>query len=447
MPVQTVIKKRRDTAANWTSTNPTLAAGEEGYESDTGLSKTGNGTSAWTVLSYDATAHSKQMVKASEAVSKGQAVYVNGSDGTNMTVAKASNATEATSSKTFGLMNGTTASGALNTVVTEGLLGGLDTSAAAAGDPVWLGTSGNLIFGLANKPTAPAHLVFIGIVEQAHATTGKIFVKVQNGFELQELHNVSLSSLANKQVLQYDSATSLWKNATISAGVAVSETAPASPTAGDLWFNSADAKTYIYYDSTWVEMAPAGPAGPTGPTGVTGATGSTGATGPAGPPAMTLISSTTLGAGVSSATISSIPQTYKELRIQLSFTGSVGGPSAATVTFSGSTSGYGWGYVNSFASTGTGNVTPNYNYGINQAAIVLPGMTGGSTWVTIPDYSNATVAKNLQFFNYTGYMSSTVNDGAGVWNNNTTAITSMGFNFSSVSGYSAAYTINIWGVN
>jgi len=221
MPVQTVIKKRRDTAANWVSTNPTLAAGEEGYESDTGLSKTGNGTTAWTTLSYDATAHSKQMVKASQAISKGQAVYVNGSDGTNMTVAKASNASEATSSKTFGLMNGTTTSGALNTVVTEGLLGGLDTSDAIAGDPVWLGEDGDLIFGLANKPTAPAHLVFIGIVEQAHATTGKIFVKVQNGFELQELHNVLIDTPVDNEVLAWDNATSLWKNQTAAeAGLA-----------------------------------------------------------------------------------------------------------------------------------------------------------------------------------------------------------------------------------
>jgi len=275
MAVQTVIKKRRDTAANWTSVNPVLAAGEEGYESDTGLSKTGNGSSAWTVLSYDATAHSKQMVKASVAISKGQAVYVNGSDGTNMTVAKASNASEATSSKTFGLMNGNTSSGALNTVVTEGLLGGLDTSSATAGDPVWLGTSGNLIFGLANKPVAPAHLVFIGIVEQAHATTGKIFVKVQNGFELEELHNVSISSAANKQVLQYDSATSLWKNATISAGVTVSDTPPSSPSVGDQWYNSVEGRTYVYYDSFWVDSNPAitGPAGADGADGANGVDG------------------------------------------------------------------------------------------------------------------------------------------------------------------------------
>ena len=52
MPVQTKIQTRRDTAANWTSTNPTLAAGEMGFETDTLKFKMGNGSTAWTSLSY-----------------------------------------------------------------------------------------------------------------------------------------------------------------------------------------------------------------------------------------------------------------------------------------------------------------------------------------------------------------------------------------------------------
>jgi hypothetical protein len=43
---------RRDTASNWTSNNPTLAAGEFGYESNTGKYKIGNGSTAWTSLAY-----------------------------------------------------------------------------------------------------------------------------------------------------------------------------------------------------------------------------------------------------------------------------------------------------------------------------------------------------------------------------------------------------------
>jgi hypothetical protein len=52
MAVVTQIQIRRGTAAQWTSTNPTLAAGEFGYETDTGKAKIGNGSSAWIILSY-----------------------------------------------------------------------------------------------------------------------------------------------------------------------------------------------------------------------------------------------------------------------------------------------------------------------------------------------------------------------------------------------------------
>jgi hypothetical protein len=52
MPVQTQIQQRRGTAASWTSTNPTLAAGETGYETDTGKFKIGNGSTAWASLAY-----------------------------------------------------------------------------------------------------------------------------------------------------------------------------------------------------------------------------------------------------------------------------------------------------------------------------------------------------------------------------------------------------------
>jgi hypothetical protein len=45
-------KQRRDTAANWTTQNPTLLAGEIGLESDTGYWKVGDGTTAWASLAY-----------------------------------------------------------------------------------------------------------------------------------------------------------------------------------------------------------------------------------------------------------------------------------------------------------------------------------------------------------------------------------------------------------
>jgi hypothetical protein len=88
---------------------------------------------------------------------------------------------------------------------------------------VYLGTSGNLIYGIANEPVAPAHLVSIGIVTRVSATVGEIFVNVINGFKLSEIHDVLITSVADKDVLQYESATSLWKNkALTTASVAAS---------------------------------------------------------------------------------------------------------------------------------------------------------------------------------------------------------------------------------
>jgi hypothetical protein len=52
MAVVTQIQIRRGTASQWTSTNPTLAAGELGLETDTLLMKAGNGSTAWNSLAY-----------------------------------------------------------------------------------------------------------------------------------------------------------------------------------------------------------------------------------------------------------------------------------------------------------------------------------------------------------------------------------------------------------
>lgn len=161
----------------------------------------------------------KHDVRLNGSISKGQAVYVSSANGTNMVVSKASNASEATSSKTLGLLETGGSDNALVSVVTEGLLAGLDTSSAnSEGDPVWLGTDGNLIYGLVNKPYAPAHLVFIGVVTRKNNSNGEIFVKVQNGFELQEIHNVAIgysNSTQDNQALVYNSSASLWYNESI----------------------------------------------------------------------------------------------------------------------------------------------------------------------------------------------------------------------------------------
>ena len=155
----------------------------------------------------------KHLVKSGVALTKGQAVYVTGStgnDGTNMIVGKASNAQESTSSKTLGLIETSLAVNGQGYVITEGLLAGLNTNSANPGDPVWLGVDGNLIYGLSNKPVAPDHLVFIGIVTRKQQNNGEIFVKVQNGFELEEIHNLVLTNKTNGDMIKWNG--SYWVN-------------------------------------------------------------------------------------------------------------------------------------------------------------------------------------------------------------------------------------------
>jgi len=167
----------------------------------------------------------KHTVKAAENLTIGQPVYVTSAQEQTMLVSRASNAAESTSSKTLGLIAQNLSSNNSGFVITEGLLSGLNTSSATVGDPVWLGSTGTLIYGLTNKPKAPQHLVFIGIVTRAHASQGTIFVKVQNGFELEELHNVSITAPATGEVLIYNATTGLWTNTNTMASKSYVDTA------------------------------------------------------------------------------------------------------------------------------------------------------------------------------------------------------------------------------
>jgi hypothetical protein len=147
-------------------------------------------------------------------IAKGKAVYISGASGASghLEISLASNDSEPTSSKTFAIARQNILDGEVGEAISEGILQGINTNGSSSGDPVWLGQNGNLIFGLANKPSAPNHLVFLGIVIRAHASTGSMFVKIQNGFELEELHNVSIANPQDGQILQYNSSTSLWEN-------------------------------------------------------------------------------------------------------------------------------------------------------------------------------------------------------------------------------------------
>jgi hypothetical protein len=147
-------------------------------------------------------------------LTKGTVVYISGATGNKPTVSKALATGDSTSAQTFGLVQANISNNSNGYVVCTGDIVGLDTSSFAEGEQLYLSstTAGTYT---ATKQLAPAHLVYIGVVTRSHPTQGQIEVKVQNGYELYELHDVSIVSKANNEGLFYESSTNLWKNKTI----------------------------------------------------------------------------------------------------------------------------------------------------------------------------------------------------------------------------------------
>jgi hypothetical protein len=151
-------------------------------------------------------------------LTKGTVVYINGASGNKATVTKASASSEASSSKTFGILSADIANNQNGTAVTVGLLKKVNTSAFTAGANLWLSTTAGEI--TQTPPVSPNHAVFLGNATRIHVNQGEIEVRIQNGLELGELHDVLITTPTNGQVLKYDSTTSLWKNQTdLNSGV------------------------------------------------------------------------------------------------------------------------------------------------------------------------------------------------------------------------------------
>lgn len=152
----------------------------------------------------------------SVTITKGQPVYAFGATGNRMSVKLAANTADATSAQTVGVVfSSSIAANQRGFIITQGVIGGLDTSMYNPGDQLYLGATAGSVTSI--KPYAPNHLVYIGIVERANAGNGQIYVKPQNGYELDELHDVDLISIppADGNVLTYNSLTDLWEPAAI----------------------------------------------------------------------------------------------------------------------------------------------------------------------------------------------------------------------------------------
>ncbi len=151
-------------------------------------------------------------------LTKGTVVYINGALGNKPTVAKALATTDATSAQTFGLIQADIPNNSNGYLVAFGDLDGLDTSAFTEGVQLYLSstTAGGYTI---TKQYAPNHLVYIGVITRSHPTQGRIEVRIQNGYELDEIHDVSAQTPSNNDGLFYNSTNSLWENKSIATAL------------------------------------------------------------------------------------------------------------------------------------------------------------------------------------------------------------------------------------
>ena len=117
-----------------------------------------------------------------------------------------------TSSKTFGITINNIPTNSSGLVITNGRLKQVNTyqfGTNKEGSALWLSptVSGGITL---TKPYAPNHSVFVGTILRSHNTQGVVEVNIQNGYELEELHNVAVTGATNGQFLQYNSGSGLW---------------------------------------------------------------------------------------------------------------------------------------------------------------------------------------------------------------------------------------------
>jgi hypothetical protein len=205
-----------------TATTSTVGAGELAWNDSLGTLnlglKGGN-----TISNLGQHLHARVVNKTTPLVNLTKAGYevviVSGAAGQRLAVRLAKADSDANSAGTLGIVCENIAGNQEGFICSVGQLTNINTTGSLQGE-TWndgdsLYLSPTTFGAITNvKPSAPFHDVRLGYVEYAHAVNGKIYVKIDNGYELDELHNVAINSLtlANKDILQYNSSTLTWQN-------------------------------------------------------------------------------------------------------------------------------------------------------------------------------------------------------------------------------------------
>lgn len=148
-----------------------------------------------------------------------------GSQGNRLAVKLAQADSDADSATTIGIVTETIGDNQEGFITTSGNVSNIDTTGAKSYNGLEAGTwtAGDILYLDPNnagyltnvKPQAPNHTIIVGWVVNAHQNQGKIFVKVDNGYEIDELHNVKITTVADKDVLIYNNTLGVWENKSI----------------------------------------------------------------------------------------------------------------------------------------------------------------------------------------------------------------------------------------
>ncbi len=157
-------------------------------------------------------AHNAEAVQ----INRQEVVYLFGSNGDVASVKKAFNTTDATSAKTFGFAAENIPAGGNGWIIRQGVIDKMTLpSPYADGDTLYLGSTAGTF--TRTKPVAPDHTVTLGTVERANNGNGLVYVDIQNGYELDELHDVLITGVLANQFLVRNSANTIWENKTVTA--------------------------------------------------------------------------------------------------------------------------------------------------------------------------------------------------------------------------------------
>ena len=215
--------ERRTTAAEIAATLPAATTSTAGKLSATDKAKLDS-------ITVDQATIVRRWVRneTGSTIAKGSPVYISVSNGVTPTVIPADASTEETAARTIGLTQAAINHQAYGWVVEVGRLDGINTSTLTEGQIIWLSeTTGQMT---TTRPTQPAHGVILGYcVKQGAGTSGIVDVKVDNGLELAELHDVLLTGAVTDDVLS-KASDGLWKKRTLgsAASAATSDFAPAA---------------------------------------------------------------------------------------------------------------------------------------------------------------------------------------------------------------------------